>query len=298
MRLLILGGNGQVGMLLANHCRKNFLEYRLLTRKELDITNENMVAKFFASDHEFNFVVNAAAYTDVDKAESESELAFSTNGMALKYLAEHCKKHKIPLLHLSTDYVFDGIKTIPYEEDDLVSPINIYGKSKLRGEEFIKEIWDKHIILRVSWVFSATGNNFIKNILKLGGKKEKINVVADQIGCPTAAEHIAAVIIIVCQEQLQSKKADERWGIYHYADFPTTTWHQLAKYTLNKAKQMGLPIITQSVTSISSADYTTVAKRPFNSVLSVNKLETIFDTEQFYWQQGVDHVVNQMTTIE
>lgn len=295
LRLLILGGNGQVGMSLANHCEKNSLEYKLLTRKQLDITSGDMVDSFFASDHEFDFVINAAAYTAVDKAESESELAFSTNGIAVKYLAEQCRKYTIPLLHISTDYVFDGKKTIPYTEDDIASPINIYGKSKLQGEQFIKAIWEKHIILRVSWIFSATGYNFIKSILKLGQEKEKINVVADQIGCPTAAEHIAVIIISICQEQLRSKRADQQWGIYQYVDFPVTTWHQLAKYTLNKAKQIRFPIITQCVIPISSADYKTVAKRPFNSILSVNKLETTFNIKQFYWQQGVDYVLKQIT---
>ena len=158
-----------------------------------------MVEDFFASNHNFDFVLNAAAYTASDKAENEAKLVFLANGAAPKYLAESCKKYVIPLLHLSTDYVFNGDKQTPYKESDAPLPINTYGSSKLQGEEYIEQTWEKHIILRVSWVFSEIGHNFVKYTKVRSGKKI-LKVVADQFGSPTAAAHIAAVIMTICQE--------------------------------------------------------------------------------------------------
>ena len=197
MNILIIGKNGQVGSSLVLEAIKNCINYIAISRDECDITNQDAVTRFFERKHDFDFIINAAAYTQVDAAENNLESARAANYFAVQYLAEAAKKYNIPLIHISTDYVFDGEKTTAYSEDDATNPKNVYGQTKLDGENILKKTWEKHIILRVSWVFSEFGKNFVKTIAQLYDKKEIFSVVADQMGSPTSARSIAQVILTI-----------------------------------------------------------------------------------------------------
>src|SRR3990167_11099307 len=236
MNLLIIGKNGQIGLSLIAESEANQIDYSAVGRAELDITNHSAVNAFFAQHHRFDFVINAAAFTNVDAAEKEIDSACAANASAVRYLAEACKQYDIPLIHISTDYVFDGEKNTGYYEDDMPNPKNIYGQTKLDGENHLKTAWKKHIILRVSWVFSEFGKNFVKTIANLADKKDVFSVVSDQLGSPTSAHSIANVIITICKRLFKNVKQEDHWGVYHYTDFPVTNWHQFATYVVRTKK--------------------------------------------------------------
>src|SRR3990167_2962441 len=265
MNILIIGKNGQVGSSLVLEAIKNCINYIAISRDECDITNQDAVTRFFERKHDFDFIINAAAYTQVDAAENNLESARAANYFAVQYLAEAAKKYNIPLIHISTDYVFDGEKTTAYSEDDATNPKNVYGQTKLDGENILKKTWEKHIILRVSWVFSEFGKNFVKTIAQLYDKKEIFSVVADQMGSPTSARSIAEVIITICKILYQNENAAHYWGIYHYSDFPHSNWHQLASYVVSQKIKKGGAI--KEVRPIEGKEYPTVVQRPKNSNL-------------------------------
>lgn len=278
MRLLIIGKNGQVGRCLQDYASAQAIDFVAIGREECDISNQKQVEHFFENNHQFDFVMNAAAYTAVDKAEEDIEQAYAANHLAVEYLAHACKKYDLPLLHISTDYVFDGQKETLYDEGDLPNPVSVYGKSKLAGEQALQSIWSKHIILRVSWVFSPYGKNFVKTIARLAKERESLSVVADQYGSPTAATSIAEVLIKICKAQAEKKEsADERWGLYHYTDFPLTTWHQLAKAVVS---QLGLSAL---IKPIMSTEYPTAAERPKFSGLNCDHINEVYKIKQSDW---------------
>lgn len=290
MKLLIIGKNGQVGSSLAIVAKENNIDYRTTTREELDITDQISVNYFFSQENNFDFIVNAAAYTQVDAAESNVEAAYAVNCSAVKYLSEAAKKYNIPLIHISTDYVFDGEKKTAYNEDDVINPKNVYGQSKLEGENSLKNTWKKHIILRVSWIFSEFGKNFVKTIANLYDKKDSFSVVGDQFGSPTSARSVAEVIIQLCKQLYQNKDAEKYWGTYHYSDFPATNWHQLATYVVNlKEKKHG---VIKEVCAIEAKEYPTPAKRPKNSILNNFKIKKNFGVEQRLWADEIKRIVN------
>ena len=224
MKILIIGAKGQVGASLVQCAKENNITYAATDRSLLDVTDESAIQAYFEKNHDFDFVINATAYTNVDAAEDDEITANAVNHLGVKYLALVCKKYNIPLIHISTDYVFDGEKLTDYSENDSPNPQNVYGQSKLAGEIALQSLWEKHIILRVSWVFSEFGKNFIKTIAQLCDQKEKLGVIANQYGSPTSARSIAKVLIAIC------RKNNSAWGVYHYSDFPATNWHQLATY--------------------------------------------------------------------
>jgi dTDP-4-dehydrorhamnose reductase len=278
MRYLITGANGQVGHALSQltSAQKTLIA---LSHAELDITDLQAI-KTAIIHYRPAVIINAAAYTAVDKAEQEMEQAFMVNAQSPRLLAKACAITNIPLIHLSTDYVFNGSQQRPYQESDTVNPLNSYGASKWAGEQAVQEFWHKHIILRLSGVFSAHGHNFVKTILRLAQERETLNIVADQITCPTSAQAIAQTILIIAEKVLQN---DNYWGTYHYASSPPTSWYNFAKKIVSLA-EINFPIKTKIINAITTAEYPTPAKRPAYSVLDSNKLKLNFAINPSFWE--------------
>lgn len=288
MRILIIGCNGQVGFLL-KEILTNKVELLALTRQELDITNENLVNES-VNNFKPNVVINAAAYTAVDKAENEEELAFSINSDGPGYLAKAASKVNAALIHISTDYVFEGNKSGQYLETDQVNPQGVYGRSKLSGELAVSQNCSKHIILRTAWVFGEHGNNFVKIMLRLAKERDELRVVSDQFGGPTYAGDIAKAIITIVNKIDTCKSVD--WGVYHYSGLPQVSWYEFSKKILSKAKTKGLLEKTPQLTAISTKEFPTQAKRPMNSKLSCKAIEAKFGIVPSDWQTELNNIMN------
>ena len=256
-KVLVTGAKGQVGSEIVKAVPAGFTVIGLGSN-ELDITNQQQVTAVIAQ-YKPDLIINAAAYTAVDKAESDSDNAYAVNQQAVAWLAQAAKQADIPLFHISTDYVFDGESTTPYKETDPVNPQSVYGMSKLAGEQVLAATHNKHIILRTSWVFGAEGNNFVKTMLRLGKERDELSVVADQHGCPTSASSIAKALW-----QLAEKYKTERtlpWGIYHFSNSPACTWYEFACEIFEQAVKAGVLERKPEVQPITTAEYPTPAKR-------------------------------------
>ena len=266
MKIVLTGVNGQVGReIVLRAAHRSLLAF---SRSELDITDARAVERKLA-DCGAGLVINAAAYTAVDKAEQETEQAYAVNRDGVSHLAVTCAQLHIPLLHISTDYVFDGNKPGAYSEDDPVAPLGVYGASKWQGEQVVRNTLDRHIILRVSWVFGAYGHNFVKTMLRLARERDELRVVADQRGCPTYAGAIAAVLLNMADRISNEGKAP--WGTYHFCGSPATTWHEFANAIVAQARARE-HLKTRLIVPITTADFPTPAARPANSVLDCTKL--------------------------
>ena len=281
MKILLTGANGQVGWEIARRA----VDHKVLAldHAALDITDAQAVARVL-SDSGAAVVINAAAYTAVDRAEQEPEVAFAVNRDGPAHLAAACARLGIPLLHISTDFVFDGLKPGPYGEDDPVAPLGVYGRSKWEGEQAVRDTLAAHLILRVSWVFGAHGHNFVKTMLRLARERDELRVVADQHGCPTYAGDIADVLLAMVGRIVASQELG--WGTYHYCGTPPTTWHGFAQ-TIVALAQTVEPLKTTSVVPIATVDYPTPAVRPANSVLDGTRIKTYFGIEPRPWLQGL-----------
>jgi len=284
MRLLITGAHGQLGRELTRQGGEH--ELLAVARDQLDITDQDAVLRCFAS-FQPDVVINAAAYTAVDKAESDVEAAFAVNRDGPANLARACNQNGIPLVHVSTDYVFDGSKKGSYVENDPVAPLGVYGSSKLAGEIAVEQYAAQWMILRTSWVFSAHGNNFVKTMLRLGTDRDSLGVVADQHGCPTSAGELARAIYAV----LKAGWKDEYQGVYHFCQPEPTTWYGFAKAVFSEADRQGMGLTISSVNAITTADYPTPAKRPGNSVMDCRKFESTFDFRILPWLDSLEAVV-------
>ena len=291
MKILLVGANGQVGREIQDLCKKDHIAIAAFNREQLDITNasdlENKLAPCISKN---TYLVNAAAYTAVDKAEDESELAFSVNRDAVANLAHFAKQHNIPLIHISTDYVFAGDKEGVYVETDIPQPTGVYGASKLAGEIVLQKTLPQHIILRVSWVFGQYGKNFVKTILRLADEQEKLRIVADQQGNPTGAAHIAAVIINIVK---QLDTGSTAWGTYHYCDSPSTSWFNFTQSIVKTAQHIK-PLKVKEIQPISTSEFPTKAKRPMNSRLNCDKIKKVFGIDQAEWQDELDTVIKRV----
>ena len=223
-KILIIGGNGQLGNCLNKLSSEYTLayEFHFTDYDTLDITNQKQINEYF-SEYEPHYCINVSAYTTVDLAEQEKEKAFAINAEGVKYLAEACAEKGIDLIHISTDYVFDGNINIPYSEDDFTNPLSVYGASKLEGENLALENNPKTIIIRTSWLYSEFGKNFVKTMLNLFGSKDELNVVADQFGQPTNANDLAEVIMKIISTE------EKEYGVFHFSNYPETTWFDFAK---------------------------------------------------------------------
>lgn len=279
MKVLLVGNKGQVGREIEELAQTQQISIVGFDIDNLDICNSSQVDSIFKQNTDVNVVINAAAYTAVDKAEDEPEKAFAVNCDGVRNLALACKTHNIPLIHISTDYVFAGDKIGAYREDDTPRPLSVYGKSKLAGDEILMATWEQHIILRVSWVFGKYGNNFVKTILRLARERKELNIVGDQFGCPTAARDIARVLLEL------AAKASKHWGIYNYCNSPVTTWYEFAKKIVEYA---GIKI---QLNKITTEQYKTKAQRPRNSELCVAKIVQDFGIKRSCWEQYLKEII-------
>lgn len=277
MVVLVTGANGQLGQSLQfiapNHPEIQFVFF---DSKELDITNENNIKQLFERFRP-NYCINTAAYTAVDKAESESEKAYLINVLGTKNLVQICQQFDVTLLHLSTDFVFNGTKNTPYTEEDIPNPTGVYGQTKLEGEKAILENCKKYFIIRTSWVYSTFGNNFMKTMLRLAKEREKLSVVNDQIGTPTHAVDLAEVLVKIIITDHQQPTANN-YGIYNFSNEGQCSWYYFAKkiFEFNNIKINLEPIPTTS--------FPTPAKRPAYSVLDKRKIKETFGVEVKYWE--------------
>lgn len=296
MKILLLGKNGQVGWEL-QRALAPLGTVIAADRTQADLAKPEPLRAFVASIAP-DCIVNAAAYTAVDKAESDIELTTTINAESVKVLAEEALKLNAWLIHYSTDYVFDGIKKTPYLENDTVNPLSVYGQSKLKGEQYIQESGCQHLIFRTSWVFSAHGSNFVKSMLRLAKQRESLNIVADQFGAPTSAELIADVTAL-CLNQIITKGqnfSNVKKGIYHLVSDGEASWHTFAQYIISQALDMDAELKTtpSNIFPISTAEYPVPAARPKNSRLNTNKLQQAFSLHLPQWQSYVDRMLNEM----
>ncbi|WOB67762.1 dTDP-4-dehydrorhamnose reductase [Microcystis aeruginosa] len=286
-KVLLIGAKGQVGQEL--QVTLPYLgEVISIGREELDLTNSEKIGQLIREIHP-DYLVNAAAYTAVDKAETEPDLAYSINAIAPKIMAESAEKIKAKFLHISTDYVFDGRKNTPYLETDLTNPLGVYGQSKLRGEEEIKTVNSQAIILRTAWVYGSYGkSNFVKTMLRLGKEREELKVVVDQVGSPTWAKDIATGITHLLIN------VDNPPGIYNFTNSGVASWFDLTKAIFEEAKISGIPLKIQRVIPITTAEYPTPAVRPAYSVLSGQKISQQLGYIPPYWRDSLKAMLNQL----
>jgi len=294
MRILVTGANGQVGWELSNRGAKRGLEILALDRSALDITNTISVSREINRPG-VSLVVNAAGYTAVDEAESEPELAFEVNRDGPAYLASACGKAGIPLVHISTDYVFDGQKKGAYLVTDPVSPLSVYGKSKAAGEVEVREHLREHFILRTGWLYGVHGHNFVKTMLRLGREREKVQVVTDQYGCPTYAADLAETILRIAVQFLQGGQV--HWGTYHYCGKGVTTWHGFAEEIFRLASEYA-SLKVKRVEPISTSQYPTPAKRPTSSILDCSVLEKTFNIHPQPWAESLAKMLEVLFSVE
>lgn len=284
--ILVTGANGQVGMeFRALAAAEPELEFTFVTKESLPINDIVALTAFFEA-HSFDVCINCAAYTAVDKAETEKEEAIQINATAVGHLAALCNKHQTQLIHFSTDYVFNGLGSLPYVETDSTAPVNFYGETKLMGEQLALKNNDETIIIRTSWVYSSHGKNFVKTMLRLMAERTSIAVVSDQWGCPTYAADLAAAVIYII------KKDGFIPGIYHYCNKGIINWHQFAS---------AIAEFTQTncnVQAITSDAYPTAAKRPFYSALDCAKIEQTFGLNIPEWKSSLSYCLQEIQNMK
>ncbi|GAA4826764.1 dTDP-4-dehydrorhamnose reductase [Algivirga pacifica] len=278
MNILVTGKNGQLGseiQVLANDCPNfNFIFTDVV---ELDITDRDRVQTFFA-ENTIDIVINCAAYTAVDKAEDEYELADRVNNQAVEYLVEAATTVNARFIHISTDYVFDGSGNIPYTEVDGVSPLGVYGKTKLAGEQHVLKASIPGIVIRTSWVYSSFGNNFVKTMMRLGKEREELGVIVDQIGSPTYARDLAEVCLSICVKEDQWRDSNE---VYHYSNDGVCSWYDFATTIM---ELNGIDCVVKPIETI---DYPTKAERPLYSVLNKKKIKEHFLLSHKHWKKSL-----------
>lgn len=279
-KIVVLGSNGQLG----NCIRKiapdfeNKYEFIFTDSKTLDITDEDQINSFFY-DNKPDYCINASAYTAVDLAEKESDKAFAVNADGVGYIAQACVDHKSILIHVSTDYVFDGDTNLPYSEDDFTSPIGVYGESKMKGEELALEINPKTIILRTSWLYSEFNKNFVKTMLNLFTQKDELGIVSDQFGQPTNANDLAEAIMDIIETP------NKIFGVFHFSNYPETTWFEFAKKIAEFSNS------TIQLNPLTTEQYPTPAKRPVRSTMSLDKIEEVYKIEPKHWENSLEESV-------
>jgi dTDP-4-dehydrorhamnose reductase len=278
--ILVTGSNGQLGSEL-QQCSLKFGQHHFYftTRKEMAMEDENAINVFFEKN-KIDYCINCAAYTAVDKAETEQDKAFAVNAYAVENLAKACKRFNAKLIHISTDYVFNGMSAIPYTETDTTDPVNLYGASKLKGEQLATDILPNVVIIRTSWVYSTYGNNFVKTMIRLMSERDNLNVVDDQVGAPTYAADLAQVIIQIinlCED-------GDKWqpGIYHYSNEATISWFDFAVEIGHQLKS------NCKVNPIPTTSFSTPAKRPSYSLLNTGKIKKVFNISTPEWKESLN----------
>ncbi len=288
MRLLVIGASGQVGTELCRQAKARGWTVLGVDLDRLDITDAPAVEDLLGS-YKPDVVANAAAYTAVDRAEDDADTAFAVNRDGVDNLARICARMRIPLVHYSTDYVFDGSKQGAYVESDEPSPLGVYGASKLAGEQCALASGAGGFILRTSWVFSAHGQNFVKTMLRLGAERPWLRVVADQTGKPTSAHEIARLTLEAMQQGIP-----DRMRLYHLAQPEATSWHGFAEAIFAAARRHGMELKVDRVEAIGTSDYPTRARRPANSVLDCQRFERDFSLRIRSWCDALEDVVREL----
>lgn len=290
IKVLVTGAAGQLGQAFAGlvtQAREKSIDLILLDRHQLDITSVQSIAAAL-TEYQPDVVVNGAAYTAVDKAEQDFETARLLNSKAPELLSQACKEQGVWLLQLSTDYVFDGTKTGAYNEADPVSPVGVYGQTKLEGEQAVLATSTENLVLRTSWVFSEYGNNFLKTMLRLAAERDQLGIVHDQRGGPTYAPHIARTLLQLIDLKL-NKDQPVVGGVYHFSGQPAVSWYEFALEIFNRAYQAGYLTKIPEVKPIATAEFPTPAKRPANSEMAVEKLINLLGTELTVdWKEGIE----------
>jgi dTDP-4-dehydrorhamnose reductase len=289
MKILVTGSTGQLGHETVKMFRTSGLDITGMDRSGLDFRQPENVKKLievFSAD----LVINCAAYTKVDMAEQEREEAFIINRDAVKALAEGVRNTKGRVLHISTNFIFDGERSHPYSEEDKPNPIGVYGASKLAGEEAVLDVLPEATIVRTAWVYGVHGNNFVKTMLKLAAERDEIRVVDDQIGTPTWTRDISQAIL-----NLVNSKAS---GIYNFTNEGVASWYDLADAVIKNAKRLGMPINVKKVTPIPGNEYTTLAQRPHYSVLSKIKIRGVHNYEIPHWRESLVNMLSELQNIK
>ncbi len=275
MKILVVGGNGQLGQCIQDVVKyKKQYSFTFIDSNTLDITNKDAVTAYFKQST-YNYCINCAAYTAVDKAETETDLAHQVNAIGAKNLAISCQENNTTLIHVSTDFVFDGTTTKPYIETDRTNPISVYGQTKLSGEIFIQEEITNYFILRTAWLYSEHANNFMKTMLKLAKDRDELNIIADQFGTPTYAKDLAKVILEIIETQAT------KYGLYHYSNEGEASWHDFAKeiFELSNTKiKLG---------AIPTTQYPTPAERPKYSVMDKTKIKNNLGIQIPNWKDSL-----------
>lgn len=279
-KVLVTGGKGQLGSCIKD-IKQNFsnLELVYMDLPDLDITNKEQLSKLF-EEAKFSWCINCAAYTQVDKAETDKDLAYLVNERGAYYLASLCKEHNVKLIHISTDFVFNGKSAVPYGENDPTNPISVYGDSKLKGEDKVASIFEDYYIIRTSWLYSEFGHNFFKTMLNLAQTKNELNVIFDQIGTPTYAGDLAEFIFKIITLD------NNNFGIYHFSNEGVASWYDFAKAIFDDSS------IDIKVNAIKTKDYLTLAARPHFSVLDKTKSKATFQIEIPYWRDSLKKALN------
>ena len=288
MKILVFGASGQIGREVCRAAWPPRYAILPLDRKAVDITKSAAVSAMLARETP-DLVINLAAYTAVDRAESEPEVAWAANCVGAAHIAGACDESATPLVHLSTDYVFDGRKTGPYREEDAVGPLGVYGRSKEAGERAVRAAVARHMILRTAWVFGAYGANFVKTMLRLAAERPVLRVVADQRGCPTAATDIAAALMVIAGH---IERGEAKWGTYHFVGAGAASWHSFAQAIFDQAAPQ-LAACPQ-VEPITTEQYPTPARRPMNSVLDCRKIEEVFGISSPPWRTALATVIREL----
>lgn len=279
-KILVAGSNGQLGNCIRKIAPDFELDYDFIfaDSQTLDVTDEGKVNDFFA-EYKPDFCINASAYTAVDLAEKEEDKAFAINAYGVANLASSCAEYNTILIHVSTDYVFDGETNLDYSEDDFTNPIGVYGKSKLLGEELALENNLKTVILRTSWLYSEFNKNFVKTMLNLFSQRDELGIVADQFGQPTNANDLAEAIMAIVESP------DKNFGVFHFSNYPETTWFDFAKkiaeFSHSKIK----------LSPLKTEEYPTPAKRPQRSTMNLDKIEKVYQIEPKHWENSLEDCV-------
>ncbi|MBO7048750.1 MAG: dTDP-4-dehydrorhamnose reductase [Spirochaetia bacterium] len=284
MNILITGANGQLGNEIHNLEKDSKNNYFFTSRENLDITDKGRIQKYI-SDNRIEIIINCAAYTAVEKAEEEFKRADLVNHIAVKNLAEVSKENSVFLIHISTDYVFGGVGNLPYKEDDIANPLGIYGKTKFAGEQAIKDIGCKALIIRTAWLYSSFGNNFVKTMIRLISEKESIKVVYDQIGSPTYAGDLAKIIIDI----VETRKYIDNEGIYHFTNEGVISWYDFAVEIANQVNNIKCRILP-----CRSDEFPTKVKRPAYSVLDKAKIKETFNIDIPYWKESLTKCIKKI----
>ena len=277
MNVLVTGASGQLGSEIQNNTHR-ISNYYFSDADSLDITDAQAI-RAFVQQHAIDLIVNCAAYTNVDKAEEDVALCYKVNRDAPQYLAQAIEKVGGFIIHISTDYVFDGTNNIPYTEQDKPNPVTIYGKSKIEGEQYVCESCKQHIIIRTAWVYSSYGKNFVKTMIKLGKEKPSLGVIFDQIGSPTYARDLAKAIIAIVNQGIIP-------GIYNFSNEGVISWYDFTKHIHQLAN-----ITSCKVAPIHTADYPTLAQRPHFSVLDKTKIKNTYNIEIPYWRDSLEECI-------